>query len=106
MRSNIIHLDSELGKKLNLTSDQFVDAFAWDCRPKYIGIIRLVPRNQEALKTFFELGKEIYSTIVISAPRQDVIDMSKDYGYELKKDQAGTPYLTDAVSKKRSHQRK
>ena len=99
MRNYTIKLDSDLGKRLNLTSDQFEDAFAWDCRPSYLGFVRLKPRTPEALRRFFELGKDIYSTIVITAPTADIIEMSREYKYEYKVDPAGTPYLTDEVSK-------
>lgn len=103
-REYTIKLDSELGKRLNLTSDQFDDAFAWDCRPAYLGFVRLRPKTKEALKRFFELGSKIYSTIVISAPLPDVYSMSQKYGYELKVDPAGTPYITDEASKTCSRQ--
>ena len=98
-RNYTIKLDDELGKRLGLTSDQFDDAFIWDCRPAYLGVVRLRPKTKEALKNFFELGSKIYSTIVITAPLPDVYSMSKKYGYELKVDQAGTPYITDEASK-------
>lgn len=104
MRNYTIKLDSDLGKRLNLTSDQFEDAFAWDCRPSYLGFVRLKPKTPEALRRFFELGKDIYSTIVITAPTADIIEMSKEYKYEYKVDCAGTPYLTDEVSKTYSRQ--
>ena len=104
MKSSTIRLDDELGKRLGLTSDQFDDAFVWDCRPHYLGVVRLRPKNQDALRNFFQLGSRIFSTIVIVAPTQDVLEMSKDFGYELKNDQAGTPYLTDESSKKLSRQ--
>lgn len=104
MREYTIKLDTDLGKRLNLTSDQFEDAFAWDCRPSYLGFVRLKPKTPEALRRFFELGKDIYSTIVITAPTADIIEMSKGYKYEYKVDCAGTPYLTDEVSKTCSRQ--
>lgn len=99
MREFTIKLDSDNAKRLGLTSDKFDDAFAWDCRPAYLGFVRLKAKNQDALRTFFQLGSNIFSTIVISAPSPDVAEMSKEYGYELKTDPAGTPYLTDEVSK-------
>ena len=104
MRNYTIKLDSDLGKRLNLTSDQFEDAFAWDCRPSYLGFVRLKPKTPEALRRFFELGKDIYSTIVITAPTADIIEMSKEYKYEYKVDRTGVPYLTDEVSKTYSRQ--
>lgn len=104
MRNYIIKLNDELGKRLNLTSDQFEDAFAWDCRPSYLGFVRLKPKTEEALRRFFELGKNIYSTIVITAPTKDIIEMSKEYNYEYKIDVAGTPYLTDEDAKTCSRQ--
>lgn len=104
MKENTIKLNSELGKRLGLTSDQFEDAFAWDCRPSYIGFVRLKPLNQEALIDFFNKGKLIYSTIRICAPNSQVVELSKEYGYELKVDPAGIPYLTDDVSKTYSRQ--
>lgn len=105
MRDHIIRLDSELGTKLGLIKANFDDAFLWDCRPSYLGVIRLTPKNKEALEIFFNLGKNIYSTIRICAPTQDIIDMSKEYGYELKIDPAGLPYLTDETLKIASRQR-
>lgn len=95
MKQYTIKLDSELGKRLGLTSDKFEDAFAWDCRPKYLGFVRLRPRTKEALEEFFKIGSRIYSTIVITAPSSDVLEMAKSYGYKYKIDVAGTPYLTD-----------
>lgn len=106
MKSNVIRLNDELAKRINLTSDQFEYAFVWDCRPKYLGIVRFKPRNQEALRKFFEMAHEIYSPIVITAPTPDVVEMSKDFGYEYKKDPAGTPYITDDALKAYLHQRK
>ena len=105
MASNYtIMLNSELGKRLNLTSDQFEDAFAWDCRPAYIGFVRLKPKTEEALRRFFELGSRIYSTIVITCPTKDILEMSKEFCYEQKVDPAGTPYITDEAVKTYSRQ--
>lgn len=104
MKEHTIKLDSEHAKRLGLTSDKFDDAFIWDCRPAYLGVVRLKPKDEEALRTFFQLGSNIFSTIVITAPSKDVQDMSKEFGYELKVDPAGTPYLTDEASKMRSRQ--
>lgn len=104
MKSSTIKLDDELAKKLGLTSDMFEDAFVWDCRPAYLGVVRLVPKTKEALRNFFELGSKIYSTIVIVAPMPDVYSMSKKYGYELRMDPAGTPFLTDETVKTASRQ--
>lgn len=95
MRNYTIKLDSDLGKKLALTSDNFDSAFAWDCRPKYIGFVILRPKNKEALKQFFELGKQIYSTIMISAPLKEVEEMALEYGYTKGIDKAGTPFVID-----------
>lgn len=99
MREYIIKIDSELGKRLGLVSELFNDAFVWDCRPAYLGVVRLSPKNDDALRTFFQLGSRIFSTIVITAPSQMVVNMSKEYGYEFKMDPAGTPYLTDETLK-------
>lgn len=99
-----ILLDSEKAQRLGLTSDKFDDAFIWDCRPSYLGVIRLCPKTQEALIDFFNRGKLIYSAIRICAPNQDIINLSADYGYELKTDPAGLPYLTDETLKIASRQ--
>ena len=103
-REYTIKLDSELGQRLNLTSDQFEDAFAWDCRPAYIGFVRLKPKTEAVLRRFFELGSRIYSTIVITCPTEDVLNMSKEFCYEQKVDPAGTPYITDEAVKTYSRQ--
>ena len=99
MNKNIITINSEKGKLLGLTSDNFEDAFIWDCRPAYLGIVRLKPRSADGLKKFFDLGSKIYSTIIITAPDTDVEELSKYYGFEKKIDQAGLPYLTDETVK-------
>lgn len=104
MKEHTIKLDSEHAKRLGLTSDKFDDAFIWDCRPSYLGVVRLKPKNEEALRTFFQLGSNIFSTIVITAPSEQVKKMATEYNYELKQDPAGTPYLTDEISKMRSRQ--
>lgn len=104
--SGVILKDSEKGKLLGLTEQNFIDAFVWDCRPKYLGVVRLKPRSVEGLKEFFELGANIYSTIVITAPEKDVEELAQFYGYEKKIDVAGLPYLTDESVKKISRQNK
>ena len=104
MRTSTIKLDDELGKRLGLTSDQFEDAFVWDCRPSYLGVVRLQQKNTEALIDFFNKGKVIYSAIRICSPNSEVIRLSKDYGYVMKRDPAGLPYLTDEDLKTASRQ--
>lgn len=100
----IILLDSDKAKLLGLTSDKFDDAFIWDCRPSYLGIIRLQQKNQEALIDFFNKGKKIYSAIRICAPNSEVVKLAPEYGYEVKTDPAGLPYLTDETLKTASRQ--
>ena len=94
-----ILLDDPRAERLGVTRQSFQDFFAWDCRPKSIGIIRLRPKDPQKLLNFFDAGQQIYSEIRICAPNQEIIDVSKDYGYELRKDSAGTPYLTDELFK-------
>ena len=103
-KENIIRLDSELGKRLGLTSDQFEYALVWDCRPSYLGVVRLQQLNQQALIDFFNRGKLIYSEIRICAPNSEVVELSKDYGYVMKQDVAGLPYLTDGDLKRAARQ--
>lgn len=90
-----ILLDDPKAERLGVTRQEFSDFFAWDCRPHYIGITRLRPRDKEALEYFMVCGQRIFSEIRICAPDEDIIEMAKNYGYELKKDTAGMPYLTD-----------
>lgn len=106
MKQYLIHIDSELGKKLELTSENFEYALVWDCRPKYLGVVRLQHRSLEGLRKFFEAAKNIYSTIVITAPNQDAKDMAQYYGYESYVDVAGLPYLSDENVKKLYRQHK
>ena len=96
MKNNsIIFLDDPKAERLGVTPQGFQDFFAWDCRPHYIGITRLRPGDKEALEYFMVCGQRIFSEIRICAPDEDTIEMAKNYGYELKKDSAGMPYLTD-----------
>lgn len=90
-----ILIDDPRAEKLGIGYETFRDFFAWDCRPRYIGIIRLRPKNKEALEYFMICGQKIYLEIRICAPDADTIELSKKYHYELKTDPAGTPYLTD-----------
>lgn len=106
MKQHLIHLDSEMGEKLALTSHNFESALVWDCRPAYLGVVILREKTIEGLRAFFEAGKEIYSTIVITAPSQSVRDMAQYYGYESKMYESGVPYLTDEHVKTISRQHK
>jgi hypothetical protein len=94
-----IIVDDPKAERLGITREGFSDFFAWDCRPKYIGIVRLVERTQSDLETFLKTAQDIYSVVRICAPKQHVIETAQKYGYELKVDQAGTPYLTDEIYK-------
>lgn len=90
-----ILLDDQKAERLGVTRQDFQDFFAWDCRPFYIGIVRFFPRTKEAAEQFMACGQTIYSEIRITAPSPETIDIAQKYGYELKKDAAGMPYLTD-----------
>lgn len=94
-----ILLDDPRAERLGVTRQSFQDFFAWDCRPHYIGIIRLKPRDKKSLEEFMDCGQKIFSEIRICAPDKDIIEIAKNYGYELRKDSAGTPYLTDELFK-------
>lgn len=106
MREYLILKGSEKGKLLGLTEENFIDALIWDCRPSYLGVVTLKPRNIEGLTEFFEKGAKIYSTIVITAPEKDVEELAQYYGYVKKTDPAGIPYLTDEAVKIISRQNK
>ena len=90
-----ILIDDPRAERLGVDRIDFQDFFAWDCRPHYIGIVRLRARNKKALEKFMTCGQKIFSEIRICAPDEETIEVAKNYGYELKKDRAGTPYLTD-----------
>ena len=101
-KPGIITINSFLGEKLSLTSDLFNDAFIWDCRPNYLGVVRLRPqKNTEkaAYRCFLESAKEIYTPVRIIAPDAILCDMAVQYGYELKFEPCGTPYLTNEATK-------
>lgn len=91
----IILIDDPKAEKMGITREGFRDLFAWDCRPHYIGIIRVEERTQADLEHFLNTSKDIYSIIRICSPKQYIIDTAMKYGYELKTDPAGMPYLTD-----------
>lgn len=98
----IITIDSFLGKRLNLTSDLFDDAFVWDCRPVYLGVVRLIPQKGTeipAYRSFLESTVEIYTPVRIIAPTPILCDVAAQYGYELKAEPCGTPYLTNEATK-------
>lgn len=98
----IIAIDSPLGKRLKLTSDLFDDAFVWDCRPVYLGVVRLIPQKGSeipAYRSFLDSTVEIYTPVVIVAPTPVLCDMATQYGYVLKTEPCGTPYLTNEATK-------
>lgn len=100
--TGIITIDSFLGKKLSLTSDLFNDAFVWDCRPVYLGVVRLIPQKGTeipAYRSFLESTVEIYTPVRIIAPAPILCDIATQYGYVLKAEPCGTPYLTNEDTK-------
>ena len=101
MRDHLIRLDSELGKRVGLTTANFESAIVWDCRPKFLGITLLRPREpQEAiLNELLRALDGIYTPVQILAPSSMLKTIAEKYGYETKSDPAGSFYLTNLKTK-------
>lgn len=100
-RDHLIRLDSELGKRVGLTSANFESAIVWDCRPKFLGITLLRPREpQEAiLNELLRALDKIYTPVQILAPTSMLKNIAEKYGYEMKSDPAGSFYITNLKTK-------
>lgn len=97
-----IIIDSETGIRLGLTSDLFEDAFCWDCRPAYLGFVRLRPRTEQtavALTKFFEAVQKIHSEVRIVAPLPDVEEYALKHGFKKYYEVTGSPYVSDGEIK-------
>lgn len=93
-----VGINTDLGLRLGLSSDMFLDAFCWDIRPNCLCFVRLKAKpdvEDTALYEFFRLGSKIFSPIEIWAPEKNVAVWAKKWGYEEHVDPAGTPYLSD-----------
>lgn len=102
MRSNIIELDSELGKKLGFTSDFFSHGIIEDSHPAYVWVTYLSPKpgmEIEGLTNLIRRLSRLRTPTVFIAPSKDVENIAKDFGFELSIDKAGTPKLSNIESK-------
>jgi hypothetical protein len=101
MRDHLIRIDSHLGKKIGLTSANFESAIVWDCRPAFLGITLLRPREpqEQILNEFFRALDGIYTPVQVLAPTTMVKNIAEKYGYENKTDPAGSFYITNLKTK-------
>lgn len=101
-RDHLIRLDSDLGKRVGLTSANFESAIVWDCRPDFLGITLLRPREpqQAILNELLRALDGIYTPVQILAPSSMLKTIAEKYGYETKSDPAGSFYVTNLKTKK------
>lgn len=101
MRDHLIRLDSELGKRIGLTSANFENAILWDCRPAFIEFTQIFPRkpHEQTLHALFKALDKIQTPVRFLAPTTLVRQIASQYGYEEKKDPAGSVYITNLQTK-------
>ena len=95
-----ITMKSPKAELLGIKPELFEDFFAWDCRPKYIAVIRLqgrFPHEDEAYTGFFEALKYVVSEVRIVAPIQEIIPYLERYGFRKMTEPCGTPYYTNRL---------
>jgi len=102
MREGLIRLDSELGKKIGLTSANFRSAIIWDCRPKTLYFTLLIPQEPEEpiVRELFRLLETIYTPATFVAPSETVKKIAAEHGYETGVEHCGTPFVTNLRTKK------
>ena len=98
-REPMLKIDSELGKRIALTSEHFTNATIWDCRPKGFYVVQLVPRSPADMRLFFELASKIATPMHIVAQPDWVNKIAEEFGYDLSVDAAGTPEWNNAAQK-------
>lgn len=102
MKSYLINLDSDIGKKIGLTSDMFTDLIAWDYSPHMIYITSIWPvkgREEEAYTALLEKLAKIATPVEFTAPSELLRTLAKKYCYDAETDPAGTPRINNKASK-------
>lgn len=102
MKSYLISLDSDIGKKLGLTSDLFSHVIAWDYSPHMIYITSIWPvkgREEEAYTSLLERLAKIATPVEFTAPSELLKSLASKYCYDAETDPAGTPRLNNKASK-------
>lgn len=97
----MITIDSELGKRIALTSERFERATIWDDHPKGLYVTQLVPKApaEENLRAFFAAAANIYTPVHIVAQPALVNKIAEEFGYDFMVDVAGTPEWNNCASK-------
>lgn len=100
-REPMIKIDSELGKRIALTSEHFTNATIWDCRPKGLYVVQLVPCEpaEANMRLFFELASKIVTPVYIVAQPAWVNKIAEEFGYMHSVDPSGTPSWDNSASK-------
>lgn len=102
MREGLIRLDSELGKRIGLTSANFETAIVWDCRPKALYFTTLYPRQPEdkIIHELFNALDKIYTPCYFVGPTPLIKNVAMQHGYEWGVEPCGTDYVHNLNTKK------
>lgn len=105
-REGLIRLDSELGKRVGLTTANFEAAIVWDGRPKALYFTLLLPREpqEQIIRELFNALDKIYTPCWFSAPSSLVKKIAVEHGYEYGAEPCGTDYVHNLFTKKRLNQ--
>lgn len=102
MREGLIRLDSELGKRVGLTSANFETAIIWDCRPEALYFTTLYPRQPEdkIIHELFNALDKIYTPCYFVGPSPLIKSVAMQHGYEWGVEPCGTDYVHNLNTKK------
>ena len=102
MREGLIRLDSELGKRVGLTSANFETAIVWDCRPKALYFTTLYPRQPEdkIIHELFNALDKIYTPCYFVGPTPLIKNVAMQHGYGWGVEPCGTAYVHNLNTKK------
>lgn len=97
----MIKIDSELGKRIALTSEHFERATIWDDHPKGLYVTQLVPKEPvaENLRAFFRAATQIHTPLHIVAQPEYINEIAREFCYDFTVDAAGTPEWNNCASK-------
>lgn len=100
-RDHLIRLNSELGKRIGLTSANFETAIVWDCRPKCLYFTLLIPNHPQEtnVRMLFEQLQKIHTPVMFVCPTTIVAKTAKEFNYEVGIEPCGTTFVTNLRTK-------
>lgn len=104
---NVITKESDKAKYLHVTNEEMEDFMAWDCSPKYIAVVRFLPKEGQEERVFSDFLKALNINRKrgwFQSPAAYMIPIAEQKGYELIDLPTGETALTNFYAKEKQEQ--